>query len=129
MSSTQSHVAARTESGVVILTIKEKQLTGEDLCAAIREEMLSAVQEKAKVIVDFSQVEYVSSVAFRALLSLRRRIHQLEGRLVLCNLSPLVSEVFKATRLLINSRSSPSMFEEQPTVEAGIAALNGPASL
>ena len=32
------------------------------------------------------------------------------------------------TRLLINSRSSPSMFEEQPTIEAGIAALNGSAN-
>jgi anti-sigma B factor antagonist len=128
MNSTHSHVAARTESGVVVLTIKEKQLTGEDLCEAIRQELLSAVGDRAKIIVDFSQVEYVSSVAFRALLSLRRRVHQLEGRLVLCHLSPPVAEVFKATRLLINSRSSPSMFEEQPTIEAGIAALNGSAN-
>ena len=126
-SSTHSHVTARTESGVLVLTIMEKQLTGEDLCDAIREELVDAVQQgTSKVIVDFAHVEYVSSVAFRALLSLRRRVQDIEGRLVLCNLSPLVAEVFKVTRLLINSKSSPSMFEEQPTVASAIAALNGP---
>ena len=127
LSSTHSHVTARTESGVLVLTIMEKRLTGEDLCDAIREELLDAVQqETSKAIVDFQHVEYVSSVAFRALLSLRRRLHDTEGRLVLCNLSPLVAEVFNVTRLLINSKSSPSMFEEQPTLAGAIAALNGP---
>jgi anti-sigma B factor antagonist len=127
LQSAYSHVTTRTESGVLILTITEKQLTGEVLCDAIREELLDAVQQKAgKVIVDFHNVDYVSSVAFRALLSLRRRVHDTEGRLVLCNLSPLVAEVFKVTRLLINSKSSPSMFDERPTIADAIAALNGP---
>jgi anti-anti-sigma factor len=129
LQSAHSHVTARTESGILILTIVETQLTGEELCAAIREELLDAVQQRAeKIIVDFRHVEYVSSVAFRALLSLHRRVRDMEGRLVLCNLSPLVAEAFKATRLLINSKSSPSMFEEQPTVAAAIAALTAPTA-
>jgi anti-anti-sigma factor len=104
LQSSQSHVKARTELGVLVLTIMEKQLTGEDLCVAILDELLEAVQQRAsKVIVDFHHVEYVSSVAFRILLGLRRRVEETEGRLVLCNLSPLVAEVFKATRLLIDS--------------------------
>ena len=54
-SSTHSHVTARTESGVLVLTIMEKQLTGEDLCDAIREELVDAVQQgTSKVIVDFA---------------------------------------------------------------------------
>ncbi len=122
----QSHVKAHTESGVLVLTIMDKQMAGEELCTAIRDELLDAIQHGAsKVIVDFHHVEYVASVAFRTLLGLRRRVHETEGRLVLCNLSPLVAEVFQETRLLINSRSSPSLFEAQPTVPAAVALLNG----
>ena len=122
----ESHVQARTESGVLVLTIMEKQLTGEDLCVAIRDELVEAAQqESCKVIVDFHPVEYVSSVAFLTLLGLHRQVREMGGRLVLCNLSPPVAEVFKATRLLIDSHSSPSLFEEQPTVPAAIAFLNG----
>ena len=122
--SSPSHVKARTEAGVLVLTILDQQVTGEEQCLALREELLDAAgQGSQKIAVDFQHVEYVSSVAFRPLLSLHRRVHQLEGRLVLCNLQPLVAEIFQATGLLIDSRA-PSVFEEQPTLAAAIASLN-----
>ena len=121
----QSHVKARTESGVLVLTILEKRLAGEALCVATRDELLLAVEQGvSKVVVDFQLVEYVSSVAFRTLLGLRRRVLEVGGRLVLCNLSPLVSEVFEASRLLINTHSPDSLFMQQPNVPAAIAFLN-----
>jgi anti-anti-sigma factor len=127
--STTSHVKSRTEAGVLVLTIMDNNLSGEDQCSAIREELLNAVEQGAKnIIIDFQHVEFVSSVAFRPLLSLRRRIHQVAGRMVLCSLRPLVAEVFEATRLLINNRSSPSLFEEQPTVAAAIALFTNSLS-
>jgi anti-anti-sigma factor len=110
---------------VLVLTILDAELTREEQCTAIREELLEAIEQGTKkILVDFQHVKYVSSVAFRPLLSLRRRVHEIEGRLVLCNLAPPVADVFKVTRLLINSRSSPALFEEQTTVAAGIACLN-----
>jgi len=120
------HLTVRTEQGVLILAITEPQLTGEELCADVRGELLDAVTKTGarRIVVDLQQVQYVSSVAFRPFLSLSRLARDSGARLVLCNLSKLVAEIFHATRLLITSHSSTAPFQEQPSVAAAIAFLS-----
>jgi anti-anti-sigma factor len=120
------HLESRIEQGVLILTITDRELTGEDLCAALRQELLDAVTESGarRIVVDFQHVKYVASVAFRPLLSLRRQVHDTGARMALCNLSRVVAEVFYATGVLINSRSAARLFEEEIDVAAAIASLN-----
>jgi hypothetical protein len=47
------------------------------------------------------------------------------GRLVLCNLSPAVSEVFNATRQIGLDRESTGAFEVCPAVPSAVASLAG----
>jgi anti-anti-sigma factor len=120
------HLESRVEEGVLVLTITETELTGEDLCDALREELVDAVRQSGamRIVADFRHVKFVASVAFRTLLGLRREVQDRKARLVICSLSPVVAEVFHATGLLITTRSTAPLFEEQLDVAAAIAFLN-----
>ena len=122
-----AHLKCSTPQDVLVLTITEPQLQGDALAETLRQEMIHAVSTTGskKVAVDLEHVKYCSSVGFRPLLSLRRKVQELHGRLVLCNLSREVTEVFRATRMIMSGpRSSGFVFEAQPTLAAAIASLN-----
>lgn len=110
---------------MLILTITEKQLLDEELCNQLRQELLDAVTrtEARKIVVDLRFVEYVASVAFRPLLSLRRKVHDTGARMMLCNLSDFVADVFQATRLLIAGPGATAPFQEAADLTAAVQAL------
>ncbi len=120
------HLKCGLAQDVLILSITEAQLQGDRLVEAVRLEMLAAVDaaKAKKVVVDFGGVRYLSSVGFRPLLALRRKLQEAGGRLVLCCLSSEVGEVFRATRLIGSNKSSSFVFEAQPSVAAAVASLN-----
>jgi anti-anti-sigma factor len=121
------HLKGRTEQGVLVLTITEPQLQGDTLVDSLRRELRTAVGEPPgvqKVVLDLHLVRAVSSEAFRPLLSLRRRLGEVGGRMALCNLSPVVAKTFQVTRLVSTSRSSTPPFETESDVASAIALLN-----
>jgi anti-anti-sigma factor len=125
MASGFKHFDTQVQDGVLILTIKDTHLHGDQLADQLRSEMINAVEQAGvnKVVLDFRHVEYVSSVAFRPLLSLRRKIEEVKGRMVLCSLATLVADVFHMLRLVSSSRSFPATFEVVADVPAALAAL------
>ena len=55
-------------------------------------------------------------------ISLRRMLHENNGRMILCGLRPLTEEAFRVTRL-IGTGGQAAPFETQPDVNAAVAAL------
>ena len=49
----------------------------------------------AKLLLDFSSLEYISSAGLRELLVLAKKARAAEGALVICSLSPMVREVME----------------------------------
>jgi len=121
------HLKTRTDKGVLVLTINEPHLRGDNLVEAVRDELLAAVENarSPKVVLDFQPVASLSSEAFRPLLSLRNKVKGAGGKLVLCNLSPVVAKAFQATRMISTSRSSTATFPLQATVADAVASLKG----
>jgi anti-anti-sigma factor len=120
---------SRSEQGVLVLTVTEPHLRGDVLVTALREELLAAVSgaPAPRVVLDFRLVTVLCSEGFRPLISLRRRIQELGGRLVLCHLGPVVAQVFQATRMVSTSRSSTAAFDVQPDLRAALASLSDAA--
>jgi anti-sigma B factor antagonist len=116
------------QDGVLILTVTERQLRGDALAEKVRQQFLAALAESGtqQVVVNLQNVEYLSTAAFRPLLSLRRKLQESSGRMVLCHLAPLVAEVFHVLRLTTTSRSYPATFDVQPDVPSAIAFLKSP---
>ena len=67
----------------------------------IREQVAELGKEKGRenLLLDFSNVKFLSSAGLGALLALHRQQHQRGGRVSLCNLPPEIRDVFRATRL------------------------------
>lgn len=59
-------------------------------------ERLSSILDtsKARLLVDFSQLEYISSAGFRVLLQAAKRADQNSAKLVLCGVSGKVRQLF-----------------------------------
>ena len=119
------HFKASMSDGVLVITITEPQLRGDALAETLRQELLDTVAHVSanSVVIDLGQVVHLSSAAFRPLLSLRRRLQETGGRMVLCALSPPVLEIFRLLRLISTSRSYSSTFDVEADVPAAVKFL------
>ncbi len=112
--------------GVLVLTISEPRLDSDKLSDKVRQELLAIVTDSGirKVVIDLQNVEYLSSAAFRPLLSLRRKLLETGGQMVLCHLTANVRKVFQDLKLISSNQSFPATFEVQPDVRSAIVDLN-----
>lgn len=114
---------------ILVLTILQPRIEGEDTAAALKEELLAAVKqhEASKVVLDLSHTRYVSSIVFWPLLNLRRQLSQQQGSLILCGLTGAVEEVFTSTKMVTSSGATNAPFEFAPDRESALARLRGEA--
>lgn len=68
------------------------------------------------ILVDFGNVEYISSAGLRVLLVLAKRMRDLQGRLVLCGLGGPVRQVFQLAGFL-------PLFHVEPSQGAALSTL------
>lgn len=59
--------------------------------------LLAAEHGDAQVVVDFAQVEYISSAGLRALLSGAKQVQNIGGGVALCGINMNVREVFEVS--------------------------------
>jgi len=125
----QLRVQSRLDQGVLVLTFLDRSIHTDTLAETLRDQLLDAVAttRSSMVVLDFRNVEYLSSAGFRPLLSLRRKLHESGGRLILCNLHPDVANVFRITRLISTSKSAAAPFEQADDLPAALTHLLGNA--
>jgi stage II sporulation protein AA (anti-sigma F factor antagonist) len=70
---------------------------------------------KYRLVVDMSELTYVSSMGLRSFITIGQLAQQKGGRLRLCRLSGLVKQVFEITRLN-------SVFPIHDSIESALAA-------
>jgi anti-anti-sigma factor len=121
-------IAQHLACSVVVARLTETDIRGDTLADELRDELLSLYlgSGATHLVIDFGAVAYLSSAGFRPLLRLNRQVRENGGRLVLCNFSPEVEEIFAVTRLISNSKTIPAAFEAQPNVAAAVASLYQP---
>jgi len=72
---------------------------------------------RAPLLLDFSNVEYISSVGLRALMLFARAVKAQKGRIAIAAMQPIVLEVFKISRFNL-------VYQIYDSTAAGIAALS-----
>ncbi len=66
----------------------------------IGEELFSLVDEKGrKILLNFTNVEAFSNRILGKLITLNKLVREAEGRLILCNIDPVLHEIFEVTKL------------------------------
>jgi anti-sigma B factor antagonist len=86
---------------VTVVNFTSKKLIDEQTIQSIGEELFSLVDEpgRRKIMLNFGNVEYISSAAIGTFITLNKKVNAAGGRLILCNLDPQLSELFSITGL------------------------------
>lgn len=83
-----------------------------------QQQILPLATPGCKIVLDMTQVQYMSSAGLRMLLLVYRRIPAVNGKIVLVGLSEEIEEVMSVTGFL-------DFFQTADSLEAGVAAVNG----
>jgi anti-anti-sigma factor len=96
-----SRLKVSTEGGVMVAELVDNKILDEMRVSQIGEELnaLVARSDSPAIVVDFSNVRYMSSSALGMLITLYKRIREKNGQLSLCGIQPGIYEVFVITRL------------------------------
>jgi stage II sporulation protein AA (anti-sigma F factor antagonist) len=126
----EHYLESSTSADVLVLTVAAPELRDGAVLDGLRQELLAAVARtgRRKVVLDLGKVKYFFSPGLSPLLSLRRKLGEAGGRLVLCNLSPDVLGLFQVSRLIRTSGQFAAPFTVAPDVPAAVALLNPGAS-
>ena len=86
---------------VTVVNFTDRKILDEQNIQAIGEQLFQLVDElgRRKVLLNFGNVEYLSSAALGKLITLNKKLANVGGRLILCNIDPQIYEVFEITKL------------------------------
>jgi len=86
---------------VTVVNFTERKILDEQNIQAIGEQLFQLVDElgRRKILLNFGNVEYLSSAALGKLITLNKKLQQAGGRLILCNIDAQIYEVFEITKL------------------------------
>jgi anti-sigma B factor antagonist len=86
---------------VTVVSFMDRKILDEPNIQIIGDQLFSLVDDsgRKKLLLNFGNVEYMSSAALGKLITLDRKLKAAGGRLVLCNIDPQIREVFEITKL------------------------------
>jgi anti-sigma B factor antagonist len=102
---------------VTVVNFVDRKILDEQNIQVIGEQLFGLVDQDGlrKIVLNFRNVEYLSSAALGKLITLNKKLQAAGGRLVLCNIGSQIFEVFEITKLdkFFNIRK-----EEQDALQA-----------
>ena len=89
-------------NGIQVIRFQDRQLFDERTVREVADQILAALPNDGspiRLILDFSEVNLVSSTLLSKLILLQRRVVASNGKLRLCELSPVIQQVFRTANL------------------------------
>ena len=86
---------------VTVVNFVDKKILDEQNIQMIGDDLFRLVDElgRRKLLLNFSNVEFMSSAALGKLIRLNQRLTQVGGKLILCGISKSILEIFEITKL------------------------------
>ena len=86
---------------VTVVNFVDRKILDEQNIQVIGEQLFGLVDDQGhkKVLLNLSNVEYLSSAALGKLINLKKKVGAVKGKLKLCCIHPDLLEVFRITRL------------------------------
>jgi anti-sigma B factor antagonist len=86
---------------VTVVNFVDRKILDEQNIQIIGEQLFSLVDNEGckKLLLNFGNVEYLSSAALGKLITLNKKVQTAKGKLILCNIDPQIHEVFEITKL------------------------------
>ena len=87
--------------GVTVVTFADSKIIDEEEIQELGQELYALVEkdELKKLVLNFANVEFLSSAALGKLISFEKKVRNAKANLVLSNIRPEIYEVFAITKL------------------------------
>ena len=94
--------------------------TADDFRSALAPHLAGCGTDGDRLVLDFSGVEYISSVGLRVLILASKQVKKQGGALAVCGLQPVVREIFEISRFNL-------VLDVFPVLREALARLSPPA--
>src|ERR1041384_7596637 len=86
---------------VTVVNFTDKKILDEQNIQLIGEQLFRLADElgRRKLLLNFRNVEYLSSAGLGKFITLNKKVNSSGGRLILCSIDPQIYEVFEITKL------------------------------
>ena len=101
MSAGQRRLDIEEIGDVTVARFVDKKILDESNIQLIGNQLFGLVDDdgRKKIVLDFANVEYLSSAALGKLITMNKKVADSGGKLRLCSIRPDIYEVFAITRL------------------------------
>ena len=101
MAAIKPRISVEYGQNATIVTFTSEKILEEKDIQALQESIVSVIEqaERINLILDFSNVRFLSSAVLGLLIRISKKIYERNGQLRLCNINPKIYEIFKITRL------------------------------
>jgi anti-sigma B factor antagonist len=100
--STTTRIQVNDAEGIKVVRFQDHQLFDERTVREIADQIAEALPNDGspiRLVVDFSDVSLISSTFLSKLILLQRRIDATRGKLRLCEMTPIIQQVFRTSNL------------------------------
>jgi anti-sigma B factor antagonist len=101
MDQSNPHVSIEYIDGVAVAVLTDAKILDEEQIQALEKTFMPLIEQSTgiRLLMDFCNVQFLTSSVLGLLIRLNRKVFQSEGRLRLCSVDPKILEIFKITRL------------------------------
>ena len=96
-----TYITVKTDDDVSTVGFMISDLTDEENIELLGHELFTLVDQIGcrKMILNMDKVRYMTSSVLGKLISLHRKLHRSEGRLIICNIGEELDQILSASRL------------------------------
>lgn len=101
MSQSRRRIEVEDVGDVTVVKFVDRRILDEQNIQLIGDQLFELVDDlgKRKLLLNFSNVEYLSSAALGKLITLNKKVRGVSGQVKLCKIKPEIREVFEITKL------------------------------
>jgi len=101
MATDQSRLRIQKDGDVAHIGFVDRNILDEGNIQQIGDEILALIEQETnpKILIDFENVDHLSSAALGTLITINTKIRAKDGQLRLANIAPQIHEVFVITKL------------------------------
>jgi len=87
--------------GVTVAVMTDEKILEEEQIQSLEKTFMPLIEQAGKIrlLIDFGNVQFLTSSVLGLLIRINRKVYQSEGKLRLCSINPKILEIFKITRL------------------------------
>ncbi len=95
------HITVAKTNGVNVIEFNDRKILDELSINELGDQLkeVADAERAVRILLNFQNVEHLSSAALGMLITLDKRVKEQKGQLKLSNINPQIYEVFKITRL------------------------------